>query len=90
MELKADAVNPMPKASLEEILETIPPQNRSIVDRKVSDNHLDEIAKALINWKSICSKLGISEAEEEAIKEENERADARRYVGLLCLLPLLF
>ena len=48
MEL-TDAVNPMPKASLEQTLATIPPQSRSMLDQKVIGNHLHEIAKALIN-----------------------------------------
>ena len=94
MELKTDAVNPMPKASLEQILATIPSQNKSMLEQKVSDNHLDEIAKALINWRSVCTKLGISEAEEKAIEEDNKEADMRKYVGLLCVLlslvPSLF
>ena len=76
----------MPKATLEHILATIPPQSRSMLDQKVSDNHLDEIAKALINWRSVCSKLGISEAEEKAIEEDNKGAYVRRYVGLSCVL----
>ena len=86
MELKTDAVNSMPKASLEQILATIPSQNKSMLEQKVSDNHLDEIAKALINWRSVCTKLGLSEAEEEAIKEDVEGADMRKYVGLFCVL----
>ena len=94
MELKTDAVNSMPKASLEQILATIPSQNKSMLEQKVSDNHLDEIAKALINWRSVCTKLGISEAEEKAIEEDNKEADMRKYVGLLCVLlslvPSLF
>ena len=86
MELKTDAVNSMPKASLEQILATIPSHNKSMLEQKVSDNHLDEIAKALINWRSVCTKLGISEAEEKAIEEDNKEADMRKYVGLLCVL----
>ena len=82
-----DAVNPMPKASLQQILATIPPQSRSMLDQKVSDNHLDEIAKALISWRSVCSKLGISEAEEKVIEEDNKGENVRRYVDLSCVLP---
>ena len=85
MELKADAANSMPKASLEQILATIPPQSRLMLDQKVSDNHLHEIAKSLINWRSVCSKLGISESDEEAIG--NIRGtDEQRYVWLLCVV----
>lgn len=69
----------MSKLSLEQMLATIPPEGQRILDQKVSDIHLDEIARALANWKSVCTKLGISETEEEAIKEENPRTDERRY-----------
>ena len=65
----------MPKASLEEMLATIPPQT---LKQKVSDEHLAEIAGVLINWKSVSSYLGINEAEEETIKQEKE-VDAQRY-----------
>ena len=70
----------MLKRSLEQMLATIPPEGQRILDQKVSDIHLDEIARALIDWKSVCTKLGISEADEDAIKEENQRAENRRYV----------
>ena len=84
MEPKTSAVVPMPKASLEQILATIPLEGQRMLDEKISDIHLDEIARALINWKSVCTKLGISETEEEAIKEENS-TDERRYALLLKL-----
>ena len=67
----------MPKASLEEMLATIPHQSR---DKTVSDSNLVKIARKLTNWKSACAYLGISKADEEAIKEENQETDARRYV----------
>ena len=73
----------MPKPSLQQMLATIPPLS---LNQKVSDTHLAEIARALINWRSVCANLGISEAEEAAIEEENQGADARRYVGLLLKL----
>lgn len=42
--------------------------------------HLAEIAKMLINWKFISPYLGInSEAEVEAIEEENKTSNERRY-----------
>ena len=84
MEPKTSAVVPMAKDSLEQMLATIPPEGQRILNQKVSDIHLDEIARALINWKSVCTKLGISETEEEAIIEENRSIDERRYA----LLPL--
>ena len=86
MELRTSAVVPMPKASLKQMLATIPLEGQRILDQKVSDIHLDEIARSLINWKSVCTKLTISEAEEEAIKEENRSTDERRYFLLLKLI----
>ena len=80
MESKTSAVVPMLKVSLEQMLATIPAEGQRILDQKVSDIHLDEIASALINWKSVCTKLGISETDEEAIKEENPSTNERRYV----------
>ena len=44
-----------------------------------SDKHLAEIAKMLTNWKFISPYLGISEAEVEAIEEENKTSNERRY-----------
>ena len=82
MDPKTAAVEPMPRSSLEQMLATIPQQSQSVLNHKVSDTHLDEIARSLINWKSVCTKLGISEPEEEAIKEENHTLDAQRYVDL--------
>ena len=72
----------MQAASLGQMLLTIPPQGQQTLDQKITDIHLAEIARALTNWESVCSNLGISEPEEQAIKEENRRADARRYVIL--------
>ena len=80
MELKTPAVEPMPRPSLQQMLATIPPQSQRILNHKVSDAHLAEIARALIDWRSVCAILEISEADEAAIKEENPTTDARRYV----------
>ena len=67
----------MPKASLDQMLATIPAQ---ALDQTVTDKHLAEIAKMLINWKFISPYLGInSEAEVEAIEEENKTSNERRY-----------
>ena len=77
-------MDPPTQASLDQILATIPPQNRPLLDQKISDIHLANIAKSLISWKSVCSHLGITEPEEEAIEEENRTADSRRYVGRPC------
>ena len=64
----------MPKASFEEMLATIPPR---MLEQKVSDKHLAEIAGKLTNWKSVSTHLGINEAEEETIKQESG-LDAQR------------
>ena len=53
------------------------------LDRKVSDIHLAEIATALINWREVCTNLGIKQADEVAIEEENKTANARRFVVVL-------
>ena len=66
----------MDEVSLEQMLGTIPQQ--STLDQKVSDSNLAEIARALVNWESFCADLGISEAEEEAIKKENQSIVAQR------------
>ena len=71
----------MPKASLGQMLATIPPQS---LDRKVSDIHLADIATVLIDWKQVCTNLGIKEADEVAIEEENKTADARRFCCCCC------
>ena len=76
-------MDPMQKPSLDQLLAIISPQGQQTLDQKISDIHLAEIARTLTNWESVCSNLGITEPEEEAIREENARADARRYVVLL-------
>ena len=70
-------MEPMPKPSLEQMLETIPQQ---MLDEKVRDIHLEDIARELVDWKSVCTTLGISETEEAAIEEENRTAHLRRFV----------
>ena len=65
------------------MLATIPPQNELMLDQKTSDKHLAEISRALVDWKSVSPYLGIEEAKETAIEEDNKTADARRYVVIL-------
>ena len=74
------AAEPMPRPSLEQMLATLPSHSQQMLDKKVNDTHLAEIARALIDWNSVCTMLVISEADEAAIKEENQTTDARRYV----------
>ena len=73
------------KLSLEQMLAAIPPQR---LDQKVDDTHLGEIARKLIDWKSVCTDLAINEAEEKAIEEENKEVDARRYLHKAFVLLL--
>ena len=81
MEPKNVDVESIPKDSLEQMLATIPPQGKDMLDQKVSDIHLEKIARALVNWKSVGTQLGISESDEEAIREGGNRsADEPRYV----------
>ena len=68
-------------SSLKQMLASISPQN--LLDQKVSDAHLAEIAKKLVYWKSVCTDLGFSQAEEVEIEEDNKTTSTRRYVGLL-------
>ena len=73
-----------PKVPLEQMLDAIPAQR---LDQKVDDAHLAEIARKLISWKSVCTNLGINEAEEKAIEEENKEVYVQRYLhGAFVLL----
>ena len=66
--------------SLEQMLAAIPPQRLRELKQKVGDTQLAEVARKLINWNSVCTYLGISEADEKAIEEENKEVDMRRYL----------
>ena len=83
-------MEPMPRASLEQMLANIPEQNRQMLDGNVSDIHLEEIARNLVDWKSVCTTLGISEAEEAAIEEENRTVNLRRFVIYIIFVIHLF
>ena len=67
------------------MLAAIPPQR---LDQKVNETHLAEIARKLINWKSVCTYLAINEAEEKVIEEENKEVDVRRYLHRAFVLLL--
>ena len=72
----------MEPLSLDQLLSPVPP---NLLNQKItSDIHLDKIAQSLGNWKAAIAYLGLSEADEEAIEEENAKVDARRLV--LCLI----
>lgn len=88
MEPRTAAVQPMQRPSLQQMLATFSPL---MLDQTVSDAHLSVIATALVNWKSVCTNLGINAAEEAAIEEENQTAGTRRYVEtIMCVYVCLF
>ena len=68
----------MEQLSLDQLLAPVPPH---LLDQKITnDIHLADIARSLGNWKATVAYLGLSEADEEAIEEENPRVDGRRLV----------
>lgn len=68
----------MEQLSLDQLLAPVPPH---LLDQKITNNvHLEDIARSLGNWKAAVAYLGLSEADEEAIEEENPRVDGRRLV----------
>ena len=76
-------MEPMRKVSLDEILAAIPTQSQGVLDQKVRDIHLAEIAKAMTCWQSVCTYLGITEAEEAAIEGN---IDVQRFVLMLTIV----
>ena len=66
-----------PKLSLEQMLAFIPQER---LNQKVSDVHVAEISRGLIDWRSVCIYLGINEVEEEEIAGHYLRANMRRYL----------
>lgn len=71
------------KASLDQILATIPLQYQPLLEQTVSDTHIAVIVRSLTNWNLACADLWITEAEEEMIAEENRTTIGQRYVWLL-------
>lgn len=71
------------KASLDQILATIPLQYQPLLEQTVSDIHIAVIVRSLTNWNLACADLWITEAEEEMITEENRSTIGQRYVWLL-------
>jgi len=71
------------KASLDQILATIPLQYQPLLEQTVSDIHIAVIVRSLTNWNLACADLWITEAEEEMIAEENRTTIRQRYVWLL-------
>ena len=66
-------------STLDALLATIPPANRRQLDSKIeSDIDLEEIGKVMSNWEGVRARLGISVAEEEAIKQDNRSVERER------------
>ena len=65
-----------PPPSLDQLLARIPSWK---LEQKITDNCLEDIAKSLTNWKSVCARLDITEVEEEEIEYNNQKLDAQRY-----------
>ena len=72
--LCSDMMEPPP--SLGQLLDRIPSWK---LEQKITDNCLEDIAKSLKNWKSLCARLGITEVEEEEIEYNNQKLDGQRY-----------
>ena len=73
-----DRLGGMEPLSLDQLLASVPPH---LLDQKITnDIHLEDIARSLGNWRAAVVYLGLNEADEEEIEEENSRTDARRLV----------
>ena len=68
--------------SLKELLRAVPEEKRQFLDRMIEDYQLAEIAKSLSDWQEVVPYLGLTEAEETAIKEDNTTAERRRLAHL--------
>lgn len=78
----------LPKASLGQMLATIPPQG---LDRKVSDIHLADIATALIDWKQVCTNLWESRRQTKwRLKKKIKQQMRGGFVVIVVVLLLLF
>ena len=63
----------MEPLSLDQLLSPVPP---NLLNQKItSDIHLDKIAQSLGNWKAAIAYLCLSDADEEAIEEENAETE---------------
>ena len=64
----------------EDLLRTVPEEKQCLLDCKVDDYQLAEIAKNLTDWQEVVPYLGLKEAEERAIKDNNNTTERRRSV----------
>jgi len=71
------ASRPMP--SLKEILSVVPAE---MLDKTCKDSHLRELALSITDWPTAAALLGLTEAEEKAIKEDFDSATRRRIAVL--------
>ena len=66
-------------ATFDELLARIPPANCGRLDSKIdSDIHLEEIGKVLVCWEGVRPYIGLSVAEEEAIKRDHLGVERQR------------
>ena len=73
--------------SFEELLRAVPEEKQHLLDSEVEDYQLAEIAINLTQWQDIVPYLGPKEAEETAIKENNDTAERRRLVPFVHHAP---
>ena len=80
--------------SFEELLRAVPEEKQHLLDSKLEEYQLAEIALNLTQWQDIVPYLGLKETDETAIKEDHDTAERRRLVHcvrvLLVFLKLLF
>ena len=69
--------------SFDELLSAVPQEKQHLLNGKVEDYQLAEIAKNITHWQEIAPYLGLTEAEETAIKENNDTAEKRRLVSFV-------
>ena len=70
--------------SFEELLCAVPQEKQHLLDGKVEDYQLAKIAKNITHWQEVAPYLGLTEAEETAIEENNNTAERRRFVSFVC------
>ena len=58
----------------------VPREKHHILDRKVEDNHLAEIAMNMTHWQDVAPYLGLTDSEEVAIEMNHSREERRRLV----------
>ena len=75
--------------SFEELLRAVPEEKQHLLDSKVEEYQLAEIAINLTRWQEVVPYLGLKEAEETAIEGNHDTVERRRLahcVRLPCFL----